>query len=260
MNFEFVLFAIDPSTVRAAASAGIDAILVDWESKGKRERQQGANTEINYHTLEDLRRTRKETRTALICRLNRFFSGTKQELEQAIEAGADEVLLPMVKTATEVEQVLKWSNGRTQVGMLIETNAAIQQAEPFSSLPLSRVFVGLNDLAIERKAANIFLPLIDGSIEKIRPFFTVPFGFGGLTLPGLGFPIPCALLVQEMIRLRCSFSFMRRSFLKDIQGRSMAIEIPLLRAWIQSFANRPSHIVMEDQQRLIQVISSLGQV
>jgi hypothetical protein len=93
-------------------------------------------------------------------------------------------------------------------------------------LPLSRVYVGLNDLAIDRKKRFIFSALADGTVDYIRQYIKVPFGFAGLTLPDCGYPIPANLLYSEMARLLCSFAFLRRSFLRDIRGKNLAIEIP----------------------------------
>ena len=96
------------------------------------------------------------------------------------------------------------------------------------------MYLGLNDLAIERGTRNIFAAVADGMVERVREAFRAPFGFAGLTLPDAGFPIPCRLLIGEMARLGCQFSFLRRSFHRDIRGRDLAIEIPRLRATLEA--------------------------
>ncbi len=83
---------------------------------------------------------------------------------------------------------------RVGLGILIETVAGAQIADQLGQLPLCRVYVGLNDLAIQRKTKSIFTPLVDGTLSKIRENIRGPFGFGGLTLPELGKPIPCRVV------------------------------------------------------------------
>jgi len=96
-----------------------------------------------------------------------------EEVEQAVGAGADEVLLPMIQTAEAVEAALGLAAGRCGVGILIETVRAVGLAEELAGLPLTRVYVGLNDLAIERRTPSIFAAVADGTVERVR----APFGF-----------------------------------------------------------------------------------
>ncbi len=225
--FTLVLFSTHPPFIRQAVKAGVGGIIVDWEHLGKADRQAFADTQINYDTLDDLRRVRGCTDATVLCRINDFGETIATEVEQAIGAGADEILLPTVRSVEEVERVLDRVGGRCGVGILVETVAAVRLADKLACLPIARVYVGLNDLAIERKAPNIFTAVVDGTLEQIREAFRdVPFGFGGLTLPDRGEPIPCRLIIGEMALLDCSFSFLRRSFYRDIQGRDPGVEIP----------------------------------
>ncbi len=212
-NFELVLFSTNPSFIREAVAAGVDVIIVDWERTDKEKRQAFADTQINDDTVEDLRIVRKSTDALVICRVDHCGLGTAKGVEEAIEAGADEILIPMVRTVEEVVRIIDQVRGRCGVGILIETRAAVKLAEELGRLPLSRVYVGLNDLAIERGTPNIFTALVDGTVEEVRKAFHVRFGFGGLTLPDRGYPIPCRLLIGELARLKCDFSFFAPLFL-----------------------------------------------
>ncbi|HEY0005137.1 MAG TPA: aldolase/citrate lyase family protein [Pyrinomonadaceae bacterium] len=227
-GFELLLFTIDPALAREAVASGVGGIVIDWEHIGKQDRQSSANTQINRDTVEDLARMRSSTASRIICRINSYGPETEDEIEQAIAAGADELLMPMVRTTEEVMDVLDQTRGRCRIGILIETVAALHILEGLAGLPLARAYVGLNDLAIERGTQNIFTALVDGTVERIRDAFDVPFGFGGLTLPERGSPVPCRLLIGEMARLGCSFSFLRRSFIRDMRGRSLSLEVPNL--------------------------------
>lgn len=254
-DFSLTLFSTDCNFIAEAVAAGIDEILVDCEHIGKGERQRQADTEINYATVEELRRVRTCTNARVICRINSFGNQTSGEIEEAIDAGANEIMLPMVRTTTEVEVVLKRVDQRCGVGILVETVAATKQVADLGKLPLSRVYVGLNDLAIERCTPSIFSALPDGTVERIRPFFEVPFGFGGLTLPQFGEPIPCRLLIAEMTRLNCHFSFLRRSFYRDIRGRDVTVEVPKLRNAIAQARYRSPEHVQQDKNELARLIT-----
>jgi hypothetical protein len=224
-KFDLCLFSVDPLMITKALAGGISTVVVDWEWIGKSTRQQGVDTQINQHTLADLHRVRAATRAHLICRINNAPAAVASDIEDALAGGVDEILVPMVRTATEIEQVLDQVAGRCDVGILIETTAAVSRAADFAKLPLSRIYVGLNDLAIERRTPNLFTAVIDGTVESVRSKCGgIPFGFGGLTIPELGSPIPCRLLMNEMIRLDCSFTFLRRSFHDDVRGRNVPRE------------------------------------
>lgn len=252
--FDLFLFSTDTPFIREAVAAGVDGIVVDLERRGKELRQKGFDTQIGVDTLEDLIRVRVCTAARILCRTNSFGPGTQAEVELVIEAGADEVILPMVRRPQEVEAVLEYVGDRGRVGILVETTAATQYLPELSRLPLSRVYVGLNDLAIERGKRGIFGAVADGTVERIRESFRCAFGFGGLTLPDRGHPIPCRLLIGEMARLGCSFGLLRRSFHRDVRGRSLQEEIPRLKHAIELAFERSAAAIGEDRRSLEQAI------
>lgn len=255
MRFETILFCADPAIVGSAARAGIDAVIVDWEQRGKERRQKGADTEINQQTLADLQRVRACTDQPVLCRINGFGPHTGPELELAISAGADEILLPMVKSAGEVQQVLRLVGDRCKVGILVETVEAVAEAPELARLPLSRVYLGLNDLAIARQTPFIFTAVADGTVARVRQAFPQPFGFAGLTLPDCGNPVPCRLLMAEMARLGCSFSFLRRSFYRDIQGRRWEEQVPRIQEALRAAFSRTAHEIERDRLRLLEILN-----
>jgi hypothetical protein len=249
------LFAVDPAFIERAVAAGINGIIVDCEHIGKVDRQAGADTEINYHTVADVRRVRACTNAHVICRINRHGPTTADEIEQVIAAGADEILLPMVQTPLEVELVLDQVRGRCNVGILVETIPALAVVAELARLPLSRVYLGLNDLGIARQTPNIFTAVADGTLEYVRQHFRVPFGFGGVTLPERGYPIPCRLLMGELARLRCKFSFLRRSFWADTHGRDLRVEVPRMRAALTAAFERPVSVAAYERAALYAAIN-----
>ncbi len=226
---QLLLFSTDEHTIAASDAGGVAGYIVDWECKGKAGRQSRLDTQINHNSLEDLIRVRSATDKLVLCRVNNFATCVRErnkEIDLAVDNGADEILLPMVRSVREVENVLDHINSRCDLGILIETCESVALARELGELPLSRVYLGLNDLAIERNTRNIFSALEDGTVDRVRQQVRAPFGFAGLTLPEKGYPIPCRLLMSELVRLTCSFTFLRRTFLADTQDRNLTLEIP----------------------------------
>jgi hypothetical protein len=164
----------------------------------------------------------------------------------------------MAQSLDEVKSFLEMVGGRRGAGILIETAAAVRIAAELAKLPLARVFVGLNDLALSRGLNNIFDSLADGTVDGVRRHFRVPFGVGGLTLPDRGNPIPCRLLMGEMARLRCGFSFLRRSFYADIQGRDVGRDVLRIQSALVEAFQRPPDKVKEERAELLAAIASWG--
>jgi hypothetical protein len=258
MEFELLLFTTDPDYARAAVAAGVDGVVIDWEGIGKRSRQAQADTEVNSDSPQDLSRIRAAVSSRVICRINPLGPQTADEVEEAIARGADELLLPMAVGAGEVEQLLDLVAGRCGVGILVETEQAVESAAELARLPLSRAFVGLNDLAIARDSASIFDAVADGTVERVRRSFTLPFGFGGLTLPDRGSPVPCRLLVAEMARLGCSFSFLRRSYRADVEAGEQASAVAAIRRALRAASERSRESAERDREDLARAIGRRG--
>ena len=227
---DLFLFTVDPRWGSAVVAAGAAGIVVDWERRGKERRQLGEGTQINSDTPDDLARMRAATDGRLLCRVNGYGPWTGAEVDEAIARGADEVLLPMVRTPEEVDRTLDLVAGRCGLGILIETQDAVARAAALARRPLSRIYVGLNDLRIDRRSDQLFAPLADGTVDAVRAEVAVPFGVGGLTLPGGGFPVPSDLLAAELVRTGADFTFLRRAFTADMIGRDPFVEVPRLLA------------------------------
>lgn len=254
-RFELLLFSTDREFVREAAAAGIDGIIVDWEVAGKERRQAGADTEINHDTVRDLERVRSWVDIPILCRINSPGPETKRELERAIGAGADEVLVPMVRSPHELEAVIDAARGRCGVGVLIETEEAVERVREFARLPISRLYVGLNDLAIDRRSSSIFSALVDDTVQRVSSVVEGSFGFGGLTAPERGHPIPCRLLIGELVRLGSSFSFLRRSYKRDVGGEEQAQLIARLRLALMEAGARTPVEVERDRAELEEAVA-----
>ena len=117
--------------------------------------------------------------------------------------------------------------------------------------------VGVSIAKEAEDIGSIFAAVADGTLERARRPFDVPFGFGGLTLPERGVPIPCRLLMGEMGRLGCRYSFLRRSFHRDVQGRELAVEIPRLLESLRALASRSPLEVEAERLALRRAIADL---
>lgn len=223
IDLELLLFSVNGEKVKQAVAAGVDGIIVDWENQGKKLRQENFDTQINFDTYEDLVHVRKLVPAGqLICRINGFSPDrTPEEIDLAIQGGADEIFLPMVTSAQEVGWVIDFVDKRAAVSILVETTFALVCLPELARLPIKRAYVGLNDLHIQQKSQNIFVPLIDGTVAMVRSHFTAPVGAGGVTHPDHGQPISSKYLINEYARIGLNFSFLRRSFLKDSQNIPM---------------------------------------
>lgn len=255
-----VLFETAPERVARALEAGISDFLVDWEWRGKERRQNDYDTEINGQTVEDLAALVSIPHATAWCRINSFGSWTPREVEIAITGRASVLLLPMVRSVREVEKFVRLIDGRCRAGILIETKEAFHDASEIAECPLDVVFVGLNDLMISLGTSSIFTALASGIVDKVRSSFSVPmFGLGGVTVLDGGKPLPCRRFLQEMARLHCTMTFMRRSYKRDIIGRDAKREMRSLKAYWRKLAKRTSSQAEADHRKFRAIVKAMDQ-
>jgi len=233
--------------------AGAAGVVVDWERRGKRRRQAGADTQINADTPDHLAAVRAATNGRVVCRVNGWGPWTAAEIDLAVALGADEILLPMVRRVEEVDAAVERVAGRCGLAILIETCDAVRRADDLLRRPLSRVYVGLNDLMIDRGSGPLFAALVDGTADRLSTLAAdagIPFGLGGLTVPEGGHPVPSRLVAGELARLGTSFTFLRRSFHADTAGRDLDVEIPRILAMVDEARGRAADQVAVERAQL----------
>lgn len=248
-TLELWAFYSNPSLLEKIISPHLTGLVVDLEKKDKFLRQKLYDTQITEHSIADLRYVKQATDLPVICRINRQQLLNKAEIEEVLEAGADEILLPMVKHVDEVGRVIDFVGGQAKTDIMIETTDAIRQARELDSLPIHRCYVGLNDLAIELGKSNIFTPLIDGTIDQLRNNLSKAFGVAGLTHADYGKPIPCRILIQKMAQLNCSFGILRRSFYRDLEKSDPET---IYSSILNAYKSTPKAGLMEEEIQLIQ--------
>lgn len=220
------LFTTDTTLAGQAAEGGVYSIIVDWEHKGKTDRQVGRDLEINTDTAEDVIRLKKQVTIPITVRVNPVDSNSAAEIETALQAGADIIMLPMARSAGEVKTFLSLVNGRAKTLVQIETHDLVEDIEAFAKLDWDFAYIGLNDLMISRGGTHIWEALADGTVEKVfQQLAGRQYGFGGVTVVDGGVPLPFRLLVNEYARLGCEVSFLRRTFKREVAGRDVVEEL-----------------------------------
>jgi hypothetical protein len=257
---DLFVFTVDPRFATGCVEAGAAGVVVDWERRGKARRQAGEGTQINGDTPADLSRIRAATDGRVICRINSAGPWTPSEVDLAVRLGADEVLLPMVRRPEEVDRALDAVAGRCGLGILVETEGGVAVVDELVARPLSRVYLGLNDLRIDRGSSVLFAPLVDGTAERVRGACPMPFGVAGLTRPDAGWPVPSRLLSGELARIDAAFTFLRRSFTADVAGRDLRVEVPRILADCASARRRTAGQVVADRAELLSAVGPLDRV
>lgn len=222
-----------PEIAQIAESAGVDRIFVDMEYIGKDRRQCGRDTVQSHHTIEDVGRIKEAvTKANVLVRVNPIHEATadygssEQEINAAIDAGADIVMLPYFKTVEEVRRFVDIVDGRAKTIPLLETPEAVNLADEILELEdLDEIFIGLNDLSIGYGKKFMFELLTDGTVEKLAFKFRekgIPFGFGGIASIGKGL-LPSEYVIREHYRLGSVSAILSRSFCNVNQINHMGV-------------------------------------
>ena len=210
-----------PEIAEIAESVGVDRIFVDMEYIGKEERQPG-DTVKSHHTFEDISTIRRTIKNAeLLVRINPVheksaeYYGSEREIDEAIERGADIIMLPYFKTVAEAKFFLSYVGGRAKTMLLVETPEAVDLIDELLKLDgIDEIYIGLNDLSIGYKRKFMFEVLADGTVEKICLKIRktgIPYGFGGLASLEKGM-IPGRMVLKEHYRLGSTSVILSRSF------------------------------------------------
>ena len=215
----------NPKVAKIAQHAGVDEIFVDMEYIGKSLRQGGMNTVQNFHTIDDIKNIRnaidKKSNTELLVRVNPIhdesesYTSSEEEINQAIEAGADTIMLPYFKTIKEVKRFLNIVDNRVKTCLLLETPEAAECVDELLELDgIDEIHIGLNDLSLGYKKKFMFELLCDGTVENLCKKIkekNIPYGFGGIARIGKGI-LPSELIIKEHYRLGSTAAILSRSF------------------------------------------------
>ena len=205
-----------------AQRSGVDRIWIDMEYIGKEERQAGMNTVKSRHTIEDIARLRPIVKEAtLMTRVNplhnptKEYCSSKEEIDNAILAGAEVIMLPMFKTRGDAEEFVSLVGGRAKTQLLVETAEAAANIEEICKVQgVDEVHIGLNDLHLAYKQKFMFELLADGTVERLCKTIKasgIKYGFGGIARVGYGM-LPAEYIMAEHYRLGSTAAILSRGF------------------------------------------------
>ena len=243
-----------PDVAQVVESAGVERIFIDMEYIGKAVRQGGMDTVQCHHTVEDICAVKKVLKKSqVMVRCNPIHEATfeycssKDEIDAAIEAGADILMLPYFKTVEEVRTFIDLVDGRAKTLPLVETPEAVACIDEILEIDgIDEIFVGLNDLSLGYGMKFMFQLLIDGTVERLCEKFKakgISYGFGGIAALGKGM-LPAERVITEHYRLGSTCAILSRSFCNtnaitdlDEVCRIFDVDLKAIRAWEKQCAD-----------------------
>ncbi len=207
-----------------AQTCGVRRIMVDLERLGKQARQGGLGTFISDHLPQDIAPVRAAVPMAdLIVRINPLHAGSAAEMNQAIAAGANTLMLPMFERPEELQSFIRHIGGRARSMALLETRAALESLPAWATMPgLDEIYVGLNDLHRQLGARFMFEPLTCGVVDHVAQTAHAAgkrFGFGGIARLDEGL-LPGRVVLAEHLRLGSSSVILSRTFNREMHEQT----------------------------------------
>lgn len=249
-DLRLLLFTTDPALALDAEDAGLDGLIVDWEAtrpgRGDQSVPGGAPD-----TLEDLARLTSRVSLPVTVRVNNS-PDLPDEIDRALDHGAGGIMFPMARRSEEIEEFLRLLGGRAGSIVQIETVEILDQLDRIRGLPWDFAFLGFHDLMLSRGDPWLWEPLMDGTVERV--FASLKgrsVGFAGATCVHRGSPVPFLMLLSEMARLKCAVTFLRRTFLRDLEDRRLVAEVDAIRACWRAFQARGPASARSDHAALL---------
>ncbi len=222
MSLKLMYITNDSDVAKIAESTGTDRIFVDLEYIGKDIRQGGMDTVQSRHTTEDVKKLSQVlTKAELLVRINPIheaseeYCSSKEEIDEVIKNGADIIMLPYFKTASEVETFISLVGGRTKTMLLVETPEAAENIDEILSVDgIDEIYIGLNDLSLGYGKKFMFELLANDTVDTLVEKFKakkIPYGFGGLASLDGGL-LPGKMVLKEHYRLGSTRVILSRSF------------------------------------------------
>lgn len=211
-----------PEIAQIAEHASVDWIFVDMEFLGKDVRQGGLDTVQNHHTITDIRNIKRSLSIAqVLVRINPiheelpYYPSSKDEIDEAIDAGADVLMLPFFHTLYEVKEFISLVDGRVKTCLLMETPEAARLLDDILEIPgIDMIHIGLNDMHLALGMDFMFELLANGMVDEwMRKIKAkgIMCGFGGIAGLNTGL-LPGAKVLMEHCRLGSEMVIVSRAF------------------------------------------------
>ncbi len=246
---------------RDALNAGVDRLFLDLERAGKQERQ-GTGTWISAQDLDDVRHYRDTfPDVEMIVRTDPWSALNRNDLEQVIAIGPSRIMLPMIGGLADVVAMCDAIGGRLPLLPLIETVASAEALPGIAALDgVTEIYVGLNDLHLDRGDSFMFQPLADGTVERLAEVSRaagLPFGFGGIARLGHG-DLDAELIIGEHVRLGSTSVMLSRKFKDRATGPfDWTGEIGRIRDAEARFRQRSAAQAEADRQDLVATVDRI---
>lgn len=248
----------DPQVASFVDQHGVEYVFVDLESLGKQERQGGFDTVISQHDRDSIPQVSQSLSGArLMVRINPLHPGTPNEVDFCIGAGAELIMLPMFRSATELEQVARFVGGRVPMIPLVETAGAVRELDKIVKIDgIEQIHIGLNDLRLDMGLSFLFESVANGLIDRVAEVChdaEMPFGVGGVARAAGGL-IPGRMVLGEYLRVGAIATILSRDFhhrakdLADLQAKvDFPDELRQLRVAEEELATRSEQQIEEDR-------------
>lgn len=227
-RLNYMMITDSPEVAAFIEQQDVARIFMDQEVLGKVERQGHMNTHKAAHTLEEIAAVADVLRSAeLMVRLNPLNPHTSEEINAALDHGAQRLMLPMFKSRSDVELFIKMVDGRVPVTFLAETPQSLVRLPDW--LPLLKsgydeVHLGLNDLSLGMGLNFLFEPLASRLLDPAADYLNaagIRWGVGGIARIGQG-ELPAETVLGEHVRLGSQWVILSRAF---HQGASSSAEL-----------------------------------
>ena len=263
-SFRFIAFCNKSELAVALEAAGLDTIYIDLEKIGKAERQSGTPSWITDHVaadISDLRRFLSSSRLGV--RLNPLGSYTKAEIKEAIDRGADLLMLPMFRTLDEVDEFLGLVNNRVKVDLLEETKESLSCIRNFvPDKRVNSVHFGINDLSMDFGLKFMFevidKNLLKGSCEHLHSR-GITIGIGGVGHL-ISEPLSAECILAKHIRHKSSQAILSRSFLSSLDYSSQSHLIDSASTSLSQLHKCADHMREVDSKTLAQYEQEFSRV
>lgn len=254
-----MLITPDENLASYAEFCGVDRIFLDLEILGKEDRQKNHNLPLNNHTFDDVKRVKAKLKQAdVMVRINPPNTKTVDEVNQAIDAGADCIMLPYFFSADEVEMFLKAVNGQCKTNLLLETATAVARAEQILRLPFDEVHLGLNDLKLTFRLDFLYETVSGGLVDHLCSIARKnkkSFGFGGVGSVTKSSDIAPEMIIKEHARIGSERVILSRAFsgtnqnLEELKKHiNLEKEVSLIQEAYNKALARTEQQTLEDKQ------------
>ena len=270
-QINYMMITASPEVAAFIEQHGVARIFMDQEVLGKAERQGHLDTHKAAHSLEEIAAVAGVLKQAeLMVRLNPLNLHTHEEIQAALDHGAQRLMLPMFTSRADVELFLTLVDGRVPVTFLVETPQSLVRMPDW--LPLLKrgrdeVHIGLNDLSLGMGLNFLFEPLANRLLDPSAELLSereIAWGVGGVARIGQG-ALPAETVLGEHVRLGSRWVILSRAFHQGacssaelLQTLDFPAEIAKLREAEAEWRRADAAALMANQQRLGRLAYQIG--